>query len=176
MEIVTNRSRRHWWAFVIRGVLFIALGIYMMCQLTSSFIALGFLFGLTIFLAGLAELIRVTRELNVSSRQWHLMLGIIDIILGIILMGHVAASMAILRIIWGLWFVFGGIYLFIFSRQGGRSLLMMAGAILIIVFGLMVMFNATFGDKTIILWTAVAIMITGLFNLILGLGLRRILK
>jgi uncharacterized membrane protein HdeD (DUF308 family) len=176
MEITVDRSLRHWWVFAIRGLIFIALGVYMICQPAESFVTLGFLFGLILFLTGVAELLRVTRERTQANRQWHLMLGIIDILLGIILMGHVATSMAILRIILGLWFLFGGASLLLFSRYGGRSLMLLIGAILILVFGLLVLFNPTFGDMTIILWTAIAFIITGLFNVMLGFRLKGISK
>jgi uncharacterized membrane protein HdeD (DUF308 family) len=160
--------------FLLRGVGFALLGVYMVCEPVGSFEALGFLFGLIIFLTGVAELLRVARERTVGNREWHLLLGIIDVILGIVLMGHVAESMAILRIILGIWFLFRGISLFSFSRHGGRSFLLIAGAILVFIVGLLILFDPTFGDFTIILWTAIAFIITGLFNVMIGLRLKRI--
>jgi uncharacterized membrane protein HdeD (DUF308 family) len=172
MELSVERTQRHWWVFIIRGVLFIGLGIYMIASPVGSFIALGFLFGLIIFLTGVAELIRVTRERTQGGRTWHLVLGIIDVILGIILMGHVGTSMAIMRIILGVWFLFRGFSLFSFARHAGRSWMLIAGAILIFVFGLLILFDPTFGDMTIILWTAIAFIITGIFNVWLGYRLK----
>ena len=172
MELTISRSHRHWWVFVIRGIVFILLGIYMIAEPAGSFAALGFLFGLIIFLVGVSELLRVSREHTVGDRQWHLMLGIIDIILGVVFMAHVTASMAILRIVLGLWFLFKGISLFAFSRHNITSWWLTAGAILIFVFGLLVLFNPTFGDMTIILWAAIAFIITGIFNTWLGFSLK----
>jgi uncharacterized membrane protein HdeD (DUF308 family) len=172
MELTVSRSQRHWWMFVIRGIVFILLGIYMIAEPAGSFAALGFLFGLIIFLVGVSELLRVSRERTVGSRQWHLMLGIIDVILGVVFMAHVTASMAILRIILGLWFLFKGISLFTFSRHNITSWWLTAGAILVFVFGLLVLFNPTFGDMTIILWAAIAFIITGIFNTWLGFSLK----
>jgi uncharacterized membrane protein HdeD (DUF308 family) len=172
MELTIERTQRHWWVFVIRGLLFIGLGIYMICEPVGSFAALGFLFGLIIFLVGVGELLRVSRERTVGNREWHLGLGIFDIILGVLLMGHVTTSMAIIRIILGLWFIFKGISLFSFWRHGHRSFMIIAGAILIFVFGLLILFNPTFGDMTIILWAAIAFIITGIFNTWLGYSLK----
>src|SRR5471030_239000 len=122
MEIQVDRSLRHWWVFLLRGVLFILVGIYMICSPASSYAALGFMFGLIILLAGVAELLHVSRSAN--NRGWHLFLGILDIILGIVLMGHIAASVTILRIIVGVWFLFRGFSLLSFSRLVGKSLLL----------------------------------------------------
>ena len=174
MEITVDRSLRHWWFFLARGILFVLAGIYMIASPATSFVALGFLFGLIIFIAGVAELIRVTRENTQVGRSWHLMLGIIDLILGLVLMAHITTSMAILRIILGLWFLFRGFSLFSFARHGDRSWMLIAGAILIFVFGLLILFNPTFGDMTIILWSGIAFILTGIFNVILGMTMKHV--
>jgi uncharacterized membrane protein HdeD (DUF308 family) len=173
MDLGIDRSIRHWWVFLIRGILFVAVGIYMIASPIASFITLGFLFGLIIFVAGVSELFHVVRDHTQAGRSWHLMLGIIDLILGSVLMSHVAAGMAILRIVLGLWFVFRGVSLFMFSRRSGSSWLLIAGAVLTFIFGLLILFNPTFGDLTIIIWTAIAFIAVGFFNIAVGLMMRR---
>jgi uncharacterized membrane protein HdeD (DUF308 family) len=174
MEIAVDRSLRHWWVFLIRGLLFIFVGIYMISTPAGSFAALGFLFGLIILLAGLAELFHVVRDRSAFNRGWHLALGIIDIILGIILIGHMTASEVILRIIVGIWFLFRGISLFSFSRLTDNTWVLKAGGILIFVFALLILFNPLFGALTIVLSTAIAFIITGFFNVLLGFRLKKI--
>jgi uncharacterized membrane protein HdeD (DUF308 family) len=169
MELSVDRNMRHWWVFLIRGVLFILLGVYMILSPASSYAALGFLLGLTVFIVGVAELLRVVRDPDARSRGWHLMLGLIDILLGVILMGHIAASEIILRIIVGIWFLFGGISVFRFSHfTGGRSWVVTLGGVLIILFALLILFNPVFGAMTIVLWTGIAFIITGIFYVALG--------
>jgi uncharacterized membrane protein HdeD (DUF308 family) len=172
MEISVERRLRHWWVFLLRGILFIFVGIYMIASPATSFIALGFMFGLIILFAGVAELLHAVRDRGAGNRGWHLFLGIVDIILGIILIGHIAASMTILRTIVGIWFIIRGISLFSFSGLVGRSWLLVLGGIITALFGLLVLFDPTFGDLTIIIWTAIALIITGIFNVLLGIGLR----
>ena len=108
MELAVDRSLRHWWFFVVRGILFILLGVYMMASPATSFVALGFIFGLIILVAGVSELFHATRRGRPDNRQWHLFLGIIEILFGLVLIGHIATSVAILRIIVGIWFIFRG--------------------------------------------------------------------
>jgi uncharacterized membrane protein HdeD (DUF308 family) len=174
MELSVDRSLRHWWVFVLRGVLFILLGIYMVASPATSFVTLGFVFGLIILLAGLAELFHVVRDRSAGNRGWHLFLGIVDIILGLVLMAHVAAGVAILRIIVGIWFILRGFSLFSFSRSTGNSWILTLGGILTILFGLLVLFNPVFGAMTIIIWIAVAFIITGFFNVLLGFRLKKV--
>jgi len=173
MDITSlDRSLRYWWVILIRGILFILLGIYMVCNPASGYAALGFLFGLLILLTGIAELFRVTRDHDQASRSWHLLLGIIDIIIGIVLVTHIIASADILRVIVGLYFLFRGISLLSYSHFRGRSWPLILGGIITVVFGLFIIFNAVFGAVTIIIFTAIAFIITGIFNVWLGLHMR----
>lgn len=135
MEIFSvDRSIRHWWVFLLRGLLFILVGIYMICSPATSFVALGFFFGLVILLTGIAELLRVSGDKDSGSRGWHLTIGIIDVILGVVLMGDIATSVAILRIIVGVWFLLRGTSLISFSRHAGRSWLITLGGIVTAIF------------------------------------------
>ncbi|MBS1501717.1 MAG: DUF308 domain-containing protein [Bacteroidetes bacterium] len=174
MEITVDRRLRHWWVFLIRGLIFILLGIYMIARPASGFAALGFLLGLMILLAGVSELLHVVRDRSAFNRGWHLFIGIIDIILGLILVSHVWASATILRIIVGIWFLFRGISLLSFSGLLRRSWLMIAGGIIVIIFALMVLFNPVFGAMTVVLWTALALIITGVFNVMLAIWMKRL--
>jgi uncharacterized membrane protein HdeD (DUF308 family) len=173
MELAIERSFRHWWAILLRGILFLAVGIYMICSPVEGIAALGLLFGVIIFIAGIAELLHVVRSRNSKERGWHLALGIIDIILGIVLIGHIAASVTILRIIVGVWFVFKGISLFSFSRAITNSWLLKVGGIVTVIFGLLIIFNGVFGSMTIVLFTAIAFIIIGFFNIWLGYRMKQ---
>ena len=174
MEITVSRGIRHWWMFLSKGILFIMVGIYMLASPASSYLALGFFFGLKIFLTGVSELIRVNRDRTTGNRGWHILLGVFDMILGIILMGHVTASLAILRVIVGIWFLFKGVSLFSFARFTGISWVITIGGILTVLFALLIIFNPAFGAITIILWTAIAFIIIGFFNVLLGFWLKQV--
>jgi len=139
----------------------------------AGFAALGFLFGLAILLTGIFELLRVIRERDQGSRAWHLLLGVINIILGIILVGNIGTSEFILRIILGLWFLFSGISLMSFSRLTGPNWLLSAGGVILVIFALAIIFKPIFGAVTIDLLIAVAFIVTGLFEVMLGYRLKK---
>jgi uncharacterized membrane protein HdeD (DUF308 family) len=172
MDLSVDRSFSHWWVFLVRGILFVLVGIWMIASPIVSFVALGFFFGLIIFIAGLSELLHVVRDKTAANRGWHLFLGIVDVILGIVLMGHVATSVAILRIVVGIWFLLRGILIIRFSRAVGRSWALTIGGIITAIFGLMIIFNGVFGSMTIILFIAIAFIFTGIFNIWLGMRMK----
>ena len=172
MELLVERRPRYWWVFLLQGIILLALGFYMLFAPTNGFAALGLLFGLAILLIGIFELLRVVRDRDQASRSWHLVIGVVDIILGIILVGHIGTSEAILRILIGLWFLFRGISLMSFSRMTGRFWILSAGGVIIVLFGLAIIFEPIFGAVTIALITAIAFITTGLFDLVLGYRLK----
>ncbi|MBS1527412.1 MAG: DUF308 domain-containing protein [Bacteroidetes bacterium] len=174
MDMTVDRRLRNWWVFLIRGLLFILLGIYMIARPASGFAALGFLLGFIILVAGISELLHVVRDRGAFNRGWHLFIGILDILIGLILLSHIAASETILRIIVGIWFLFRGISLISFSGLLRRSWLMIIGGIIVIVFALLVLFNPVFGAMTIVLWTAIALIVTGVFNIMLAAWMKRL--
>jgi uncharacterized membrane protein HdeD (DUF308 family) len=173
MEITSlDRSLRYWWVILIRGILFILLGVYMVCEPISGYAALGFLFGLFILLTGIAELLRVVGDHSSSGRAWHLFLGLVDLVLGIVFITHIIASADVLRVVVGLYFLFRGISLLSYSHFRGRSWPLILGGAITLLFGLFIIFNAVFGAITIIVFTAIAFIIMGIFNVWLGLHTR----
>lgn len=172
MEITVSRSIRHWWVFIIRGLLFIALGAYIFASPTSAYLALSFLFGLMIILAGVSELIRAYQDKGVSNRGWHLFVGLVDLIIGLILCSHLYASMDVMRIIVGVYFLFRGITIFNFRALATGSWWVVLGAVIILVFAILILANPAFGSATIIITTGLAFTVTGILNLMLGLRLK----
>ena len=172
MDLSVDRRLHHWWVFLLRGILFILVSIWMILSPFTSFVALGFFFGLIIFIAGLGELLHAVKDKTETNRGWHIFLGVVDLILGLVLMAHVAASVAILRIIVGIWFVLRGFSLISFSRALQRSWLLTISGILVAIFGLMIIFNAGFGSLTIITFIAIAFFITGTFNVWLAFRMK----
>ncbi len=173
MESIVSRRPRYWWVFMLQGIILLALGIYMLFAPISGFATLGFLFGLAILVTGIFEMIRVVRDHDQASRAWHMLLGVINIILGIILVGHIGTSETILRIILGLWFVFSGVSLMSFSRLTGPNWLLSAGGVIVVLFGLAIIFKPIFGAVTIDLLISISFIVTGLFEVVLGYRLKR---
>ena len=172
MEITVDRSLRHWWVFVLRGILFVLLGIYVFMSPASAYIALSFLFGLIILLAGVSELLHAYQDKGSANRGWHLFVGLVDLIIGLILLSHLAASMDVMRVILGVYFLFRGISMFNFRGFAKRPGWILAGAVIILLFGILVIGNPVFGAATIVIWTGTAFIVTGILNVMLGLRMK----
>jgi uncharacterized membrane protein HdeD (DUF308 family) len=172
MESAVYRSLRHWWVFLLRGILFIGAAIYMIFSPTIGYTGLGFIFGFVIFLASIAELLRIARGSDAANRTRHLMLGVIDLAIAVILMQYIGKNVAILRLMVGIWFLIGSISLFDFSLIVGKSVLLGLVAVITAIVGLFIIFDAAFSSVTILVFTTIAFIITGLFYSWLGYSMK----
>lgn len=172
MEITVDRSLRHWWVFVLRGIVFALVGVYIFMSPASAYLALSFMFGLVILLAGISELLHAYQDRGAANRGWHLFVGLVDLVIGLVLVSHLAASMDVLRVIMGVYFLFRGLSIVNFRRFARRPIWVLAGAVVVLLFGIMVIANPTFGAATIIIWTGAAFIVTGILNILLGIRMK----
>jgi uncharacterized membrane protein HdeD (DUF308 family) len=163
---------KHWWLFLLRGILFVLLGVYMISSPLVAFAAFSFVFGIAIIAGGIAELVHAYTNRYVVGWTWRFLLGMIDIVLGFILAFDLKFSISLLPVALGAWLLFRGFSLFSFASVVRKSGWMVFAGIVIVLFALIVILNPAFGAMTIVLWTAIAFMITGIVNGILAFRLK----
>jgi len=172
METGIVNTIKHWWLFLLRGIGFILVGVYMLKAPLTGYAALSFIFGLVMIIAGLLELFYSYANRYVAGQVYRFYIGFIDLALGIILVTHLVISMALLPIILGVWFLFRGISLFSFASTVRKPIMVYLGGGLTILFALLIIVNPAFGAMTIVIWTAFAFVVTGIFNVLLAFRLK----
>src|SRR4051812_43806761 len=102
-------ATRHWWLFILRGIVLICLGIWLLYAPVSSYIALSLLFGAAVLAAGIAELVHAFGNRHAPLWWLRLMAGLIDLVLGTLLITHAVASMLVLPYVVAAFFLVRGI-------------------------------------------------------------------
>jgi len=171
-ELISNI--RHWWLFLLRGLLFVILGIYMINSPVASYIALSFIFGVVIIIGGLVETIHAYANRYIVGWNLRFLVGLVDLALGIVLVCDLKISLAILPFAVGLWFLFRGFSLFSFASVVSHSAWMLLAGFVTVLFALLIIFNPAFGAMTIVLWTAAAFIAIGIFNAFLAFKLKAV--
>lgn len=99
--------------------------------------------------------------------------GVIDLLLGFILMAHPGVTAAILPFLIGFWAGIYGFFLIIdaFSGKGstGQKLI---GGILTVIFAYVIMFHPLLMGMTIFIWIGIMLMVAGIFNVIAAFGVK----
>lgn len=175
MTPVVSNSARYWWLYLLRGILLIAAGIVTFRFTVENYVRLGIFFGITILIASICGLVYLALNAVTQWWGWRLLAGLAGVVIGIILFANIGPNMVVRPVILGCYFLFPGIALFGFMgllKDGTSTIWLSTASTILIFFGFIIMWNQYFKSFTIITWTAVAFLFTGLFSILLALRLK----
>jgi uncharacterized membrane protein HdeD (DUF308 family) len=166
---------RYWWFFLLRGLIFLIAGFFTFRYPLASYITLSVFFGVIMLITGVIELLYAIQHRHTKRWGWRLAISIIDLILGIILVIDIGVSMAVLPFMVGLWFLFRGITMISFLgivKNAYSKGWLIVGGILLIFSAILILINPVIGAFTIIIWTGIAFVTAGIFNIVLAFALK----
>ena len=100
----SKRAVRYWWLLLIIGIALFVVGILVFVYPTQSYLGMSLLFGWLMLISGILEVVLSSVNKHfITGRGWMLAGGIIEIVLGIILIFNVALSAVTLPIFLGFW-------------------------------------------------------------------------
>ena len=177
-----NYAVKNWWMSLLIGILYIIIAIYLMFAPLASYIVLSILFSISMFVSGMLEILfAISNKNNISSWGWYLTGGIVDLILGILLMANPGLSMSVLPFILAFWLMFRGFsatgYSLDLKRYGTRNWgWYMAFGILAIICSIGIIWQPGAGAFTLVYLIAYALLIIGIFRVMLGFELKSLHK
>ena len=173
---------KNWWMSLLVGILYIIIAIYLMFAPLASYIVLSILFSISMFVSGLLEIaFAFSNKKIISSWGWYLTGGIVDLILGILLMANPGLSMSVLPFILAFWLMFRGFsaagYSLDLKRYGTQNWgWYMAFGILAILCSIGIIWQPGAGAFTLVYLIAYALLIIGIFRVMLGIELKSLHK
>ncbi|ADY53701.1 hypothetical protein Pedsa_3165 [Pseudopedobacter saltans DSM 12145] len=173
-----NSAIKHWFIPLIVGILFLILSFYVWVQPIGSYIALAVIFSISFLLSGIAEIIfSLSNKSEMDNWAWTLAFGIINVLIGILLMANPALSMVTLALYVGFIIVFrsiSGISASIELKNYGVGNWgwMMFWSILGLIFGFILLWNPLFAGLTLVAWTALGFLAMGIFSISFALKLK----
>jgi uncharacterized membrane protein HdeD (DUF308 family) len=183
-EIITraNNITKHWYLYLIIGILFIGVGIWVFITPVASYFALAILFSVTIFVSGIFEIIySIANRKEMDNWGWVLTGGIIDLLIGIWLMSSPLLSISVLPFVVGFMLMFRSMMAIGFSfdirnlTYYGWGWLVALG-ILGLLLSFILIWNPLFAGLTIVIWTGGAFITLGIYRIILSFKLKQIQK
>lgn len=191
MEIMIMKTRdfneseyaaQHWWLMFSAGVLFVVLGIWILASPVASYLALSWFFAFGMIFSGLFEVIfSIGNHKRLHGWGWIMAGGLIDIFLGTYLLNYPLLTMIVMPIIIGLWMLFRG-FMAIGSSIELRAygildwLWLLFTGILIVLLSLFIIGHPLFAAINIVVWTAFAFILSGIFRIFLSLQLKKFKK
>lgn len=170
------------WATLLKGILLIVLGIWMLTMPRESFEAMAFVIGLIVLLGGVGETLfsyRIRRQHG--EWGWNFSGGLIDIIIGIILMVSPMTILVVIAIFVSFWLILFSILLIrksITMKQLGRSnwtINLIFGVVLLLLAVALIWHPQAVG-LTMVFWLAFAFLSLGVFRIILAFQAGNLIK
>lgn len=165
----SKQAVRYWWLLLIVGIVLLGVGILVFVYPAQSYLGMSLLFGWVMLFAGILEVIVSAGNRHyVTGRGWMLAGGIIEIVLGIILIFNVAISAVTLPIVLGFWLMLRGFSAI--GLGGDLNALQVSGSgwtifcgVLLLLCSLWILFQPlVFGTTAVIAWVGVSLLLAGI--------------
>lgn len=176
---MSKKLFKNWWLLLIAAILFVILGISYIAAPGAALITTGMFIGVMILFSGIAVTSYAVSLAGSAGWGWRLTEGIIDIIIGIIILWNPFASALLIPIAIGIWAIVRGIILavdsFTFKKAGvndwwGFLLL----GILAVIFGIIVLGNIAVSAIVTGWMIGIMLLSVGIAGIIYAIKLSRI--
>ncbi len=169
-----NQITSNWYMVLIKGIIMILLAFMVFSSPGGALLASIMYIGIALLITGFMILFR-----GMSSRKentkwgWVVFEGLLDILLGYVLLSNPLVTATILPFVFGFWAVFYGILLVIrsFSEDGNKGMKIISG-IFIALIGIIIMHNPIFIGLSLAIWVGIMILVAGIYNVIFSFSLK----
>lgn len=176
----SKQAIRYWWLLLIIGIALFAAGILTFIFPVESYLGLALLFGWLILGSGILEVILASSSRHfITGRGWMLAGGIIEIILGIILIFNTGLSAVTMPIVLGFWLMMRGFGAIGFGSEmsslgiSGSGWTVVAGILLLLCSLWTLTQPLVFGTTAVLAWIGVSLLFAGTAACSLALQLRQ---
>ena len=175
----SKQAVKDWWLLLLTGIALLVIGIVVFAFPAQSYIGMSLMFGWLILLSGIFQVILSTANKHyITGRGWMLAGGIIEIVLGAILVWNVALSAATLPIFLGFWLMFRGFSAI--GLGGDMSSMNVPGSAWTIISGILLLLCSlwvliqplVFGTTMVVVWVGISLLFAGIAAISLAMQLK----
>jgi uncharacterized membrane protein HdeD (DUF308 family) len=174
---VAGELHRHWWLFLIRGLLGLALGVFALVYPGATLAAIVILLGAYLIIDGIVAVVKAFQILRSDAHWWVLLLeGLLGIVVGIAIFALPGLTALTLAYLVGWWALITGILAIVAAIRlrtyvKGEWLYVLFG-IVSILFGGFVLYAPATGLVYIVLMTSIYGFVMGVTMLALAFRAR----
>lgn len=175
-------SIKNWWVSFLIGFLFLFAGFWVFLTPVESYLTLNIVFSAFILVSGVFEMaFALSNRAEIRGWGWYMVGGLLDLIIGGLLLAHPVMTMEILPFYVGFWLLFRSIMAigFAFSLNadgaGDWGWLLMTG-LLTLIFSILLLINPVFTGLSIVYMTGFAFVSIGIFRVLLAFDLKKVNK
>ncbi|SNR75028.1 Uncharacterized membrane protein HdeD, DUF308 family [Lutibacter agarilyticus] len=173
---------KNWWLILLRGIILIVLGLYVLGNPIDALVALALYIGISLSITGIFEIgVALSLKSVNDNWGWNLAGGIIDLLFAIVLVSNPAITAAVIPFIVGFWMMISGVIVFVNSLAIRKTevpvwWLGLISGILTVIIGYFITSNIFVGAIAITVWIGIGFLIAGIVNALLSFRLKNIDK
>ncbi|MBE5034229.1 HdeD family acid-resistance protein [Gallalistipes aquisgranensis] len=179
----SKEAVRYWWLMLLLGIALFIVGIVIFAYPAASYLGMSVLFGFVILFSGIFEIVlSVSNNHLVTGRGWLLAAGIIEAVLGLLLIFNVALSAAALPVFLGFWLLFRSFTLIglggdMNSMQVPGSVWTIVTGVLLLLCSLAILFQpVVFGAQAVVIWVGLSFLMAGISAAVFAFQLKNVHK
>lgn len=162
-----RQTIRNWWLALLMGLAFIAMGIVVFRHPGETYIALALFFGLLIFVSGVIQIFIGAYAPKDNGRGWMIASGVIEAIIGLILIFNTNVSAVVLPLFLGFWLLFRSLTMIGFASDMRGAGIRGTGwtifwAVLLMLASVMILIFPAIGIGAIVVWLGISLILGGL--------------
>ncbi len=172
---------RHWWMYLIIGVLAFFLGVFMLTNPTITYEMMTLLLGLALVIFGVIEMIVGIFSRNIFVSRAAVIIGaVLNIVLGVLLAANPGIAAITLPLILGMWMLYQSFMTISYAgdlktfKVKGYGLTLFCGIVLLILAVLILLRPVAIGMMTVAIYIALSFIIYGISEIVSAFRLRSI--
>lgn len=179
LTLKASRVIRHWWLYMLCGILCMVAGIAVFIFPMESYMTMGLLFGILMLFVGAAQLIVASSSGNYLAMKGYVIVGgILDLIMGIILCINPAVSLVLMPVLLGIWMLYHSFMIMAFGgdmetfRIDGSGWTIAGGALLMLLSIFVLVNPMSAGVATVVTLAGGGLIVFGLLLCVLSFKLK----
>ena len=171
---------KHWYLLLMLGIIFIVIGIWALITPVATYLSLAILFSVAFFVTGILEIISsISFRNQLNGWGWSLAAGILNSIVGLILILNPGISIIALQLFVGFVVLYRSMMGIAWSIELKKFKISDWGwllfiSILGVIFSFILLWNPLFAGLTVAVFTGIALIIVGIFHIYLSFVLKNI--
>lgn len=179
----TGRAVRNWWLLLLLGIAVFITGIFIFTYPGTSYVALALTFAVLILVAGVVNIALAATNSNAAvGRGWLLAGGIMELLIGLMLMIYPSVSATTLPFFLAFWLMFRSLGLIgtgsdlMSLKVPGGLWTIIVGSLLLLCSVLILVHPVLFGVEAVVIWIGISFLMAGISLSVLAFELKSLHK
>ena len=175
-----RRAVKNWYLPLLAGLVLIAIGIWTFANPEDSYVALAFLFALSFAVTGLFESIFAINNRDIlDGWGWTLVMGLLTLLVGVVMLMKPEISQLTLPFYIGFVVLFRSFQAISVAIDLRNFRVMAWGNLMVlgvlgVILGFILLWNPLFAGLSAVIWTGMAFIVAGVFNVVLSFRLKKL--